>query len=165
MIQNAQLDNEKSSLTYQVELLKDKIEDLEETLSLLQREHRDKCRDFENLKRLSNQIKEELEYYKAQLQDKEELIKVGGVGLNLPSTVGGILIAMWKTNYESYSRSSCVFFLQEYGLVVVENEVEVDIGNGEKETRIKRTLVTQQTAQVLSSLGDGSLGKRLDVVQ
>jgi hypothetical protein len=48
---------------------------------------------------------------------------------------------------------------------VVENEVEVDIGNGEKETRIKRTLVTQQTAQVLSSLGDGSLGKRLDVVQ
>jgi predicted nuclease with TOPRIM domain len=94
MIQNAQLDNEKSSLTYQVELLKDKIEDLEETLSLLQREHRDKCRDFENLKRLSNQIKEELEYYKAQLQDKEELIKVGGVGLNLPSAVGGILIAM-----------------------------------------------------------------------
>jgi len=34
----------------------------------------------------------------------------------------------------------------------------VDVGNGEKETRIKRTLVTQQTAQVLSTLGDGSLG-------
>lgn len=76
MVQNAQLDNEKSALTYQVELLKDKIEDLEESLSLLQKEHRDKCRDFENLKRLSNQVKDELEYYKSQLQERDELIKV-----------------------------------------------------------------------------------------
>jgi predicted nuclease with TOPRIM domain len=36
MIQNAQLDNEKSSLTYQVELLKDRLEDLEEAHSQLQ---------------------------------------------------------------------------------------------------------------------------------
>lgn len=77
MVHNAQLDNEKSSLIYQVELLKDKIEDLEESLTLLQREYRDKCRDFENLKRVSTQIKDELEYCKAQLLEKEELIKVG----------------------------------------------------------------------------------------
>lgn len=76
MVQNAQLDNEKAALTYQVELLKDKIEDLEESLSLLGREHKDKSRDFENLKRLSNQIKEELEYYKSQLKERDELIKV-----------------------------------------------------------------------------------------
>lgn len=31
MIANAQLDNEKSALAYQVELLKDRFEDLEET--------------------------------------------------------------------------------------------------------------------------------------
>jgi hypothetical protein len=36
MIQTAQLDNEKSSLTYQVELLKDRLEDLEEAYSQLQ---------------------------------------------------------------------------------------------------------------------------------
>jgi predicted nuclease with TOPRIM domain len=36
MIQTAQLDNEKSSLTYQVELLKDRLEDLEEAQSQLQ---------------------------------------------------------------------------------------------------------------------------------
>lgn len=78
MVQNAQLDNEKSALTYHVELLKDKIEDLEESLAQLQREHRDKCRDFENLKRLSTQLKDELEYYKSQLNERNELIKVTG---------------------------------------------------------------------------------------
>lgn len=78
MVQNAQLDNEKASLTYQVELLKDKIEDLEETLSQLQREHKNKCHEYENLKRLSAQLKDELEFYKAQLVEKEELIKVSG---------------------------------------------------------------------------------------
>jgi len=124
MVQNAQLDNEKSALTYSVELLKDKVEDLEESLSLLSREHKDKCRDFENLKRISNQMKEELEFYKSQLAERDELIK-------------------------------------EYGLVLVENEIEVDLGNGEKEMRIKRTLVSQQTAQILSSLGNGSLDVRL----
>jgi predicted nuclease with TOPRIM domain len=36
MIQTAQLDNEKSSLTYQVELLKERLEDLEEAHSQLQ---------------------------------------------------------------------------------------------------------------------------------
>lgn len=49
--------------------------------------------------------------------------------------------------------------LQEYGLVLVENEVEVDVGNGGKEIRIKRTLVSHATADVLSKLGQGSLGK------
>ena len=36
MVQNAQSDNEKASLVYQVELFKDKIEDMEEAYSLLQ---------------------------------------------------------------------------------------------------------------------------------
>jgi len=76
MVQNAQLDNEKSALAYHVELLKDKIEDLEESLALLQREHRDKCRDYENLKRLSNQLKDDLQYYKHQLEERDQLIKV-----------------------------------------------------------------------------------------
>lgn len=35
MIANAQLDNEKAALAYQVELLKDKLEDLEEAHSLV----------------------------------------------------------------------------------------------------------------------------------
>lgn len=36
MIQNAQSDNEKAALVYQVELFKDRIEDMEEAYGLLQ---------------------------------------------------------------------------------------------------------------------------------
>lgn len=43
MIQNAQSDNEKASLVYQVEMLKDNIEDMEEACALL---HVSKLWDF-----------------------------------------------------------------------------------------------------------------------
>lgn len=36
MVQNAQLDNEKSAISYQVELYKDKFQDLEASYSVLQ---------------------------------------------------------------------------------------------------------------------------------
>nr|CAD7452651.1 unnamed protein product [Timema tahoe] len=79
MIQNAQLDNEKASLTYQVELLKDRLEDLEESHSQLQRENRDKCREHDQLKRASAKLKEDMEWYKAQLEERDRLIQEKGL--------------------------------------------------------------------------------------
>ena len=51
MVANAGLDNEKSALTYQVELLKDQLEECEEQSALVTKELREKNRDFELLKR------------------------------------------------------------------------------------------------------------------
>ncbi|CAG9783422.1 unnamed protein product [Diatraea saccharalis] len=51
MILNAQLDNDKAALGYQLELLKDRIEELHEEYAQLQREHREKCSAHERLKR------------------------------------------------------------------------------------------------------------------
>ena len=51
MVANAGLDNDKSSLTYQVELLKDQLEEAEEQTALVSKELREKSRDFELLKR------------------------------------------------------------------------------------------------------------------
>merc|ERR1719277_1058176 len=51
MVANAGLDNEKSALNYQVELLKDQMEEVEEQASLVTKELREKNRDYELLKR------------------------------------------------------------------------------------------------------------------
>ena len=51
MVANASMDNEKSALTYQVELLKDQLEECEEQSALVTKELREKSRDYELLKR------------------------------------------------------------------------------------------------------------------
>lgn len=76
MIANAQLDNEKSSYAYQVDLLKDKLEELEETIAQLRRELREKNREAEQLKRTSQRLKEDYEVCKAQLTERDTLIEV-----------------------------------------------------------------------------------------
>lgn len=46
MISNAQLDNEKHSYSYQVELYKDDIEELEENYLRIQKDFKDKSKVF-----------------------------------------------------------------------------------------------------------------------
>ncbi|KAL3269290.1 hypothetical protein HHI36_008365 [Cryptolaemus montrouzieri] len=79
MITNAQLDNEKSALTYQIELLKDKLQELEEEQSQLKREHREKCREHDQLKRLCTKLKRDLEVAQAELDERNQLIKEHGL--------------------------------------------------------------------------------------
>ena len=79
MIANAQLDNEKSSYSYQVDLLKDKLEELEEMNSQLKRELREKNREADQFKRLSQRIKDDLDICKAQLLERDTLIEENGL--------------------------------------------------------------------------------------
>ncbi|XP_058127882.1 leucine-rich repeat flightless-interacting protein 2 isoform X2 [Anopheles ziemanni] len=79
MIANAQLDNERSSLNYQIQLLKDKLEEMEESHTQLQREYREKCRDREALKRNNDKLSEELKLVQGQLQERDALIEQYGL--------------------------------------------------------------------------------------
>lgn len=79
MIANAQLDNEKSSYVYQVDLLKDKLEELEETTVQLRRELREKNRDVEQLKRVNQKLKDDLGICRAQLLERDTLIQENGL--------------------------------------------------------------------------------------
>uniref|UniRef100_A0AAG5DPN6 Leucine-rich repeat flightless-interacting protein 2 n=1 Tax=Anopheles atroparvus TaxID=41427 RepID=A0AAG5DPN6_ANOAO len=79
MIANAQLDNERSSLNYQIQLLKDKLEEVEESHTQLQREYREKCRDREALKRNNDKLGEELKLVQGQLQERDALIEQYGL--------------------------------------------------------------------------------------
>lgn len=79
MITNAQLDNERASQTYQIQYLKDKLEDIEELHIQLQREIREKCRDFEILKRYNEKVLEELRLLQTQLEQRDKLIAERGL--------------------------------------------------------------------------------------
>ncbi|XP_039960831.1 leucine-rich repeat flightless-interacting protein 2 isoform X1 [Bactrocera neohumeralis] len=79
MIANAQLDNERASQTYQIQLLKDKLEEVEESYAQLQREFKDKSRDCNALKRNLDKLSEELKLVQGQLTERDQLIADQGL--------------------------------------------------------------------------------------
>ncbi|KAK7026759.1 Leucine-rich repeat flightless-interacting protein [Halocaridina rubra] len=79
MITNAQLDNEKSTLTYEVELIKDKYTELEESHTQLNKEHRRKCTEYEQLKKVSTKLQEEVKILRGMLQERDQLIQEYGL--------------------------------------------------------------------------------------
>lgn len=83
MITNAQLDNERASQTYQIQLLKDKLEDMEEAYAQLQREFKEKCRDHDALKRNNDKVSEELRLVQGQLNERDTLIAEQGLTIVL----------------------------------------------------------------------------------
>ncbi|KAJ8927437.1 hypothetical protein NQ314_020107 [Rhamnusium bicolor] len=94
MIANAQLDNDKAAQTYQLELLKDRLEELEEEHSQLKREHREKCREHDQLKRLCTKLKDDLAVTKAELDERDRLITEKGlviVGEEVPPDEDGTI--------------------------------------------------------------------------
>uniref|UniRef100_A0A6P7GLL4 Leucine-rich repeat flightless-interacting protein 2 isoform X2 n=1 Tax=Diabrotica virgifera virgifera TaxID=50390 RepID=A0A6P7GLL4_DIAVI len=79
MIANAQLDNDKTAQTYQLELLKDRLEELEEEHSQLKREHREKCREHQTLKSICAKLKEDLAVTRYELEERDRLISEKGL--------------------------------------------------------------------------------------
>ncbi|XP_053951062.1 leucine-rich repeat flightless-interacting protein 2 isoform X1 [Anastrepha ludens] len=79
MIANAQLDNERASQTYQIQLLKDKLEEVEESYAQLQREFKEKSRDCNALKRNLDKLSEELKLVQGQLTERDKLIADQGL--------------------------------------------------------------------------------------
>ncbi|XP_071446179.1 leucine-rich repeat flightless-interacting protein 2 isoform X2 [Hetaerina americana] len=139
MIQNAQLDNEKSSLTYQVELLKDQIEEIEEMHWQLQKEHKDKCREFDQLKRSSLKLKEDMEFYKAQLEERDMLIQQHGL----------VIVADNEITSDDDDED--------------DDSGENENGRCKKKEKGKqrKVLVSVESAQMLQDAGEGSLDVRL----
>ncbi|XP_029104732.1 leucine-rich repeat flightless-interacting protein 2-like isoform X3 [Scleropages formosus] len=74
MVSNAQLDNEKSKLMYQVDVLKDSLMELEEQLSESRREYEEKVKEFEREKHAHGILKFQFSEMKEMLQQSEELL-------------------------------------------------------------------------------------------
>lgn len=89
MIANAQLDNERASQTYQISLLKDKLEEMEESHSQLQREFKEKTRENNALKRNTDKLEEELKLVQGQLNERDQLITEQGLVIVLVENEDG----------------------------------------------------------------------------
>ncbi|KAM3861902.1 leucine-rich repeat flightless-interacting protein 2 [Diretmus argenteus] len=74
MVSNAQLDNEKNNLMYQVDTLKDSLMELEEMLSESQRSYEEKAKDYEREKHNHSLLQFQFTEMKETLKQSEELL-------------------------------------------------------------------------------------------
>ncbi|XP_042074496.1 myb-like protein X isoform X2 [Haplochromis burtoni] len=74
MVSNAQLDNEKNNLMYQVDTLKDSLMELEELLTESRREHEEKVKEYEREKYAHSVLQFQFNEMKETLKQSEELL-------------------------------------------------------------------------------------------
>ncbi|XP_075875186.1 leucine-rich repeat flightless-interacting protein 2 isoform X7 [Nelusetta ayraudi] len=75
MVSNAQLDNDKANLIYQVDTLKDVIEEMEEQMSEMKRELEDKSKELERQKHTCTVLQHKQEELKEGMRQRDELIE------------------------------------------------------------------------------------------
>ncbi|XP_063778656.1 leucine-rich repeat flightless-interacting protein 2 isoform X3 [Pseudophryne corroboree] len=75
MVSNAQLDNEKSNLVYQVDTLKDVIEEMEEQMAEYHRENEDKTKELERQKHSCSILQHKLDELKEGIRQRDEFIE------------------------------------------------------------------------------------------
>lgn len=136
MISNAQLDNEKSSLTYNVDTLKDEIQEMEENYIQAQKDYKEKSRACDQLNRYFKEMKEEIEFLKESLKQRDELIEDYGLVL-----VGGEETLVNGDVNDNSSRNT------------PDSSTPVLMG--------RAALVSEEAAQILEEAGEGSLDTKL----
>uniref|UniRef100_A0A8C6XZU3 Leucine-rich repeat flightless-interacting protein 2 n=1 Tax=Naja naja TaxID=35670 RepID=A0A8C6XZU3_NAJNA len=79
MVSNAQLDNEKNNLIYQVDTLKDVVEEREEQLAEYYRENEEKSKELERQKHVCSVLQHKVNELKESLCQRDELIEKHGL--------------------------------------------------------------------------------------
>ncbi|KAJ8025328.1 Leucine-rich repeat flightless-interacting protein 2 [Holothuria leucospilota] len=135
MMTNAQLDNEKTTLVYEVEALKDMVEDRDEQMMEYQREAKEKHRDLQAKKRENANLVKEIEHLKELVIQRDQLIADHGL----------------------------LFVCDEDGEVrQEEKEKEISEERRKKNSQIGTIVViSPEASQLLEFSGDGPLDVRL----
>ncbi|XP_010014705.1 PREDICTED: leucine-rich repeat flightless-interacting protein 2 isoform X2 [Nestor notabilis] len=89
MVSNAQLDNEKNNLVYQVDTLKDVIEEKEEQIAEFYRENEEKSKELERQKHMCSVLQHKLDELKEGLRQRDELIEKHGLVIIPDGTPNG----------------------------------------------------------------------------
>ncbi|XP_060781497.1 leucine-rich repeat flightless-interacting protein 2 isoform X5 [Neoarius graeffei] len=157
MVSNAQLDNDKANLIYQVDTLKDVIEEMEEQMSELIRETEEKTKESERQKHTCSVLLHKQEELKEGIRQRDELIEALERQKEYFDCIRNERDELRDELADLKGKSKTV---EKHGLVIIpEGMPNGDVSPDSHTSAI--TLVTQEAAQVLESAGDGPLDIRL----
>ncbi|XP_027629024.1 leucine-rich repeat flightless-interacting protein 1 isoform X10 [Tupaia chinensis] len=144
MVSNAQLDNEKTNLMYQVDSLKDTLLELEEQLAESRRQYEEKNKEFEREKHAHSVLQFQFAEAKEALKQREEMLEKHGIILNSETATNGETsdtlnnvgyqgpIKMTKEELNAL-KSTGDGALGRANEVEVKNEMVENVGNTEQE--------------------------------
>ncbi|XP_060103596.1 leucine-rich repeat flightless-interacting protein 2 isoform X5 [Heteronotia binoei] len=157
MVSNAQLDNEKNNLIYQVDTLKDVIEEREEQLAEYYRENEDKSKELERQKHMCSVLQHKVDELKEGLRQRDELIEALE---RQKEYFDCIRIERDELRDELADLKEAMKTGEQHGLVIIpDGTPNGDVSHEPVVGAI--TVVSQEAAQVLKSAGEGPLDVRL----
>ncbi|XP_030061452.1 leucine-rich repeat flightless-interacting protein 2 isoform X6 [Microcaecilia unicolor] len=125
MVSNAQLDNEKSNLIYQVDTLKDVVEEMEEQMAEYYRENEEKSKELERQKHTCTVLQHKLDELKEGIRQRDELIEKHGLVIIPDGTPNGDI------NHES--RFGAITLVSQEAAQVLESA-----GGGPLDVRLRK---------------------------
>ncbi|XP_027715163.1 leucine-rich repeat flightless-interacting protein 2 isoform X3 [Vombatus ursinus] len=157
MVSNAQLDNEKNNLIYQVDTLKDVLEGQEEQMAEFYRENEEKSKELERQKHLCAVLQHKMEMLKEGLRQRDELIEALERQKESFDCIRNERDALREQLTELKETLETG---EKHGLVIIpDGTPNGDVSHEPVVGAI--TVVSQEAAQVLESAGEGPLDVRL----
>ncbi|XP_037128535.1 leucine-rich repeat flightless-interacting protein 2 isoform X14 [Syngnathus acus] len=157
MVSNAQLDNDKGNLIYQVDTLKDVIEEMEEQMSEMKRELEEKSKELERQKHTCTVLQHKQEELKEGIRQRDELIEALE---RQKEYFDCIRNERDELRHELADLKGKAKSGETHGLVIIpDGTPNGDIDHEPASSGI--TVVSQEAAQVLESAGEGPLDVRL----
>ncbi|XP_036253301.1 leucine-rich repeat flightless-interacting protein 2 isoform X4 [Molothrus ater] len=157
MVSNAQLDNEKNNLIYQVDTLKDVIEEKEEQIAEFYRENEEKSKELERQKHTCSVLQHKLDELKEGLRQRDELIEALERQKDYFDCIKN---ERDELREELADLKETMKRGQKHGLVIIPDGTPNGDLNHESVVGTI-TVVSQEAAQVLESAGEGPLDIRL----
>ncbi|XP_053791835.1 leucine-rich repeat flightless-interacting protein 2 isoform X8 [Vidua chalybeata] len=157
MVSNAQLDNEKNNLIYQVDTLKDVIEEKEEQIAEFCRENEKKSKELERQKHNCSVLQHKLDELKEGLRQRDELIEALERQKDYFDCIKN---ERDELREELADLKETMKRGKKHGLVIIPDGTPNGDLNHESVVGTI-TVVSQEAAQVLESAGEGPLDIRL----